>query len=234
MPKLIAAIIRHADYQQLPETPSAHQPFPLTGEGEVQARQAGVLLRESIGTHRWTLSSSVDCSNLLRAWQTAQLIIGELGDLFHTPAQLGGYDALAERSLGSANNLTISQIEAVIRDDPRYSELVTDWKSSSRFCLPLQGAESLMQAGERVAAHMNHQMEVLAENSDTDTLKLFIGHGAAFRHAAHHLGILKYEQIAELSMHHAQPVYLEYLPGSGWQHIAGEWKVRSKISDYTD
>mgnify|MGYP001827159641 FL=1 len=234
MPKVIAALIRHADYQQLPDTPSAHQPFPLTSEGIAQAHQAGAVLREAVVINRWTLSSSVDSSQLLRAWQTSQIITEELFDLFPTPPQVHSFDELAERGLGSANNLTISQIEAIIRDDPRFPELPADWKSNSRFRLPLQGAESLLDAGERVAAHLKCRMRELVENAAADTLKLFIGHGAAFRHAAFHLGVLEYEQIAQLSMYHAQPVFLEYLSGDEWRHIGGEWKVRTKTNAYTD
>ena len=44
MPRLIAALIRHGDYRQLPDTPSAHQPFPLTDLGEHQAREAAAAL----------------------------------------------------------------------------------------------------------------------------------------------------------------------------------------------
>ena len=234
MPKLIAALIRHADYRQLPDTPSAHQPFPLTGEGEAQARQAGVALRDTVTSNGWTLSPVLDSSPLLRAWQTAQIISAELADLFPGPAQINGFEALAERGLGSANNLSIKQIEAVIHEDPRFPDLPADWKSNSRFRLPLLGAESLMESGERVARHMEQQMAALATHTETDTLKLFFGHGAAFRHAAYHLGVLPFEQIARLSMFHASPVYLEYRPLSGWQHIAGAWKVRTADSIYSD
>ena len=234
MPRLIAALIRHGDYRQLPETPSAHQPFPLTAEGEAQARQAGTALCETVASKGWALSPSVDSSQLLRAWQTAEIITDKLHEHFPKPPKLLGFDNLAERGLGSAANLTISQIEAIIREDPRFPELAADWKSNSRFRLPLQGAESLLEAGERVAAHINRRMQAQAEDTETDTLKLFIGHGAAFRHAAYHLGVLAYEQIAQLSMHHAQPVFLEYLSADEWRHIGGEWKVRSEHSEYID
>ena len=234
MPKLIAALIRHGDYRQLPETPSAHQPFPLTAEGEAQARQAGAALRETVQASGWTLSPSVDSSQLLRAWQTAQIINEELTAQFAAPPEVTGFDDLAERGLGSAANLTITAIEAIIREDPRFAALPTDWKSNSHFRLPLQGAESLLEAGERVAAHINARMESLAGQVSGDTLKLFIGHGAAFRHAAYHMGILAFEQIAQLSMYHAQPVFLEYRAQQGWQHIGGEWKVRARHSEYTD
>jgi 2,3-bisphosphoglycerate-dependent phosphoglycerate mutase len=67
-----------------------------------------------------------------------------------------------------------------------------------------------------------------------DTLQLFVGHGAAFRHAAHCLGVLAFEQIARLSMYHARPVYLEYLPDGRWQHIGGAWKMRAGSAGHTD
>jgi len=234
MPRLIAALIRHGDYRQLPDTPSAHQPFPLTAGGEGQAREAGIMLRETIDSHGWLLWPRVDSSQLLRAWQTAQIIIDQLAGCFPTPPRLNGFDDLAERGLGSAANLSIAAIEAVVHEDPRFPDLPPDWKSNSRFRLPLQGAESLLEAGERVAAHIGRQMESLATNAAVDTLRLFVGHGAAFRHAAYHMGVLSFEQIAQLSMHHAQPVFLEYVPNGVWRHIAGEWKIRAGPSEHTD
>jgi len=127
--------------------------------------------------------------------------------------------------MGSAANLTIQQVESVIREDPRYEALPQDWKSNSRFCLPLQGAESLIQAGERVAKHLKTAMQQLEEQADVDTVKVFVGHGAATRHAAYVLGVLQFEEIARLSMYHAEPVYLEYNKNC-WEHVAGNWKVR--------
>jgi len=234
MPRLIAALIRHGDYRQLPDTPSAHQPFPLTSGGEDQARAAGIMLRKTIDSHGWLLSPRVDSSQLLRAWQTAQIIIDQLAGRFPAPPRLNGFDDLAERGLGSAANLSIASIEAVVHEDPRFPDLPPDWKSNSRFRLPLQGAESLLEAGERVAAHIGRQMESLATDAAVDTLKLFVGHGAAFRHAAYHMGVLSFEQIAQLSMYHAQPVFLEYVPNGVWRHIAGEWKIRAGPSEYPD
>ena len=111
MPKLIAALIRHAEYQQLPNTPSAHQPFPLTPNGETQAHQAGIKLRQLIIDNGWTLTPAIDSSQLLRAWQTAQILAEELSHHSPTPPQLTGFDDLAERGLGSANNLSIQDID---------------------------------------------------------------------------------------------------------------------------
>ena len=234
MPRLIAALIRHGDYHQLPDTPSAHQPFPLNAAGEQQARKAGAALRRTLAEHGWSLHPEVDSSQLQRAWQTANIIIGQLDGLFPAPPQVAGFDDLAERGLGSAANLSVSTIAQVIREDPRFDELPADWKSNSRFRLPLQGAESLLEAGQRVAAHIERQMAALSTEIERDTLKLFVGHGAAFRHAAHHMGVLAFEQIAQLSMYHAQPVFLEYLIDHAWRHVGGEWKVRARHSEYTD
>jgi 2,3-bisphosphoglycerate-dependent phosphoglycerate mutase len=228
MPRLIAAIVRHGAYRQLPDTPSAHQPFPLVAAGEQQAREAAAGLRRLLAERQLSLFPQVDSSQLLRAWQTAQIMLQELTDLFPQPPGLNGFDELAERSVGSAANLSIARIEAVVREDPRYPELPPDWKSDSRFRLPLQGAESLLQAGERVAAHLRTRMSALAETARADTLKLFVGHGAAFRHAAYHLGVLAYDDIKRLSMHHARPVLLEYRPEGPWRHVGGEWKMRGE------
>jgi broad specificity phosphatase PhoE len=234
MPRVIAALIRHGDYHQLPGVPSAHQPFPLTELGEYQSREAADEVADILDANQWQLHPVVDSSNLLRAWQTAGIMVEHLLDHFPEPGELCSFDGLAERGLGSANNLTTELIQQTILKDPRFDPLPPDWKSNSQFRLPLQGAESLLEAGERVAAHLVTRMRVLKAGARGDTLKLFVGHGAAFRHAAFHLGILRFEEIARLSMYHASSVYLEYLGDREWQHIAGQWKVRSEQNEYSD
>jgi len=233
MSRRIAAIIRHGDYHQLAGAPSAHQPFPLNSAGENHARKAANLIDEAVQRHAWHLSPEIDCSNMLRGWQTARIIADSLNTGSAEAFRLESFDELAERSVGCAANLTADQIQQIIHDDPRYPELPENWKSNSEYCLPLQGAESLLQAGERVAAHLVKRMSVLPADG-TDVLKLFVGHGAAFRHAAYHLGVLEYEEIARMSMYHGQPVFLEYLDNDSWQHVEGEWKIREIDSSYND
>jgi 2,3-bisphosphoglycerate-dependent phosphoglycerate mutase len=99
--------------------------------------------------------------------------------------------------------------------------------------LPLPGAESLLQAGERVAGHLSESMAALPPD-DHDRVKVFVGHGAAFRHAAYHLGVLAFEQLRQLSMFHCQPLMLEYLPDGSWRHVGGDWKVREESGRFTD
>jgi len=229
MPRVIAALLRHGEYRQLADTPSAHQPFPLTESGFRQAREAAPMLRERCVAEGWQLHPVIDSSNLLRGWQTARELADTLADLVGERFDVEGHDALAERGLGSAANLTVGQIEDIIATDPRFSPMPPDWKSNSRYRLPLQGAESLIEAGARVAGHIRQRVEHLAAQVSVDTVQVFVGHGAAFRHAAFHLGSLAFDDIRRLSMHHARPVYLlAAQAGMPWQHIAGEWKMRSR------
>jgi 2,3-bisphosphoglycerate-dependent phosphoglycerate mutase len=232
MARLIAALIRHGDYRQRPNTPSAHQPYPLNAEGEAQAARAAAAIGAEARAQGWRLIDPIDSSQLLRAWQTARIIGLALNADREPPIE--GFDALAERGLGSAANLNQDEIAAVLRDDPRYPEPPPNWKADSHYRLPLQGAESLLEAGERVAAHLQTRMQALRGQADGDSLKLFVGHGAAFRHAAYRLGVLRFEDIARLSMYHASPVYLELLADGSWQQVAGDWKLRRSNSEFTD
>jgi 2,3-bisphosphoglycerate-dependent phosphoglycerate mutase len=233
MTRRIAALLRHGDYRQLPGAPSAHQPFPLTEAGEQQASEAAALLADDIQEHGWQLQAVIDSSCLLRGWQTAMLVSEQLRRLSDTACEVRSFPALAERCVGSAANLTIAEIEAIVEADPRYPPLPENWKSDSHFCLPLQGAESLMQAGERVAVHLRERMALHAEAAH-DCIKLFVGHGAAFRHAACVLGAMPFEDIARLSMYHARPVYLEVSDSGDWRHIGGEWMIRDNRDDSID
>ncbi len=221
---MIAALIRHGEYHQLVDTPSAHQPFPLTTEGEAQAREAAGTLWRMLEERGWRLLPTIDSSRMLRGWQTAQIITEQLSGLCGTPLQVESFDQLAERGVGCTANLSIAQIEEILHHDPRFPDPPAGWKANSHYRLPLQGAESLMEAGARVAGHLRRRA---AEENGDNTVKLFVGHGAAFRHAAHHLGVLSFEDIARLSMHHGQPVFLQSADDGCWRRVAGEWKLRT-------
>ena len=233
MARLIAALIRHGDYHQLPDTPSAHQPYPLNSEGETQAQEGAQLLQDMIVRNDWTLVPSIDSSRLLRAWQTAVIFSDRLAELASSRLCVESYDELAERGVGCLANLTTAQIEAVLRQDPRVPDPPADWKADSHYRLPLQGAESLLQAGERVACHLSKSMEALSP-ANHDRVKIFVGHGAAFRHAAYQFGVLGMEQLRQLSMYHCRPVMIEHLSRGQWRHVEGEWKVRSRHDIFTD
>jgi len=219
---MIFIFFRHADYNQLENVPSAHQPFALNEEGIKQAEQGAAMLSQLLSDNNWHCQPVIHSSRMLRAWQTADILRQHITqDMF-----IETFDALAERSMGCLANLTVQQINQVIADDPRIENVPADWKRNSKFCLPYQGAESLMMAGERVAEHIDNQMQKLKQQKMHETqVQLFVGHGAAFRHAAYHLGILAFDDIAKLSMYHAQPLAFS-TDDNGYRHIAGDWKVR--------
>lgn len=232
MAKLVLAFARHADYAQLAATPSAHQPFALNAVGVEQAESQARLFAESLQQKGWQLLPEIACSTMLRAWQTAQVFKETLQPSANNQLQIRCYEELAERSVGSVANLSVTQIEQIIDADPRYDSLPDSWKSDSHFCLPFQGAESLLDAGQRVASCLQQQLDKAA-HSDLTQVQLVVGHGASFRHAAYHLGIIEFDMIAKLSMYHAQPLLFEYDNGD-WQHIAGEWKLRQPKREAID
>ena len=217
----IAALVRHGDYHQLADVPSAQQPFALTDEGRAQAQKGAQELIEIITAHSWSMYPDIDSSNMLRAWQTAQIFAQVCG-----AKSVTSFDSLAERGLGCAANLTLAQIESILHDDPRYPPPPLNWKADSHYRLPLQGAESLIEAGRRVADHVEQRMAALANGE----VGVFVGHGAAFRYAAFHLGALELERVAALSMHHGRPLLLESGADGRWRHVAGDWKLRAKGS----
>ena len=220
---MFAALVRHGEYHQPPGVPSAHLPHPLTETGLRQARQCAHEITALAASESWTVHPVIDSSSLLRAWQTATVMAEAMGGAFH----VAPFDALAERSLGSAANLTIEAIEAILAEDPRYATPPADWKSSADYKLPLLGAESLQESGERVASHLTQRTSEIAAQDSEPTLKLFVGHGAAFRHAAAQLGALQPGEVSQLSMHHGRAVVFEVAPGRPWRRVAGEWKPRS-------
>jgi broad specificity phosphatase PhoE len=223
-PSSVLALIRHGDYRQPTDVPSALLPYSLTSKGEQQALECAGLLQHYATAKHLTFNPIIDCSRQLRAYQTARGIIAglELPDLL--PRE---YEALAERSVGALANLNLQQISAIVDADPRHSALPHNWKASSDFCLPYQGAESLRQAGDRVAQHLESTWQTLAPRQ----LKLIVGHGAAIRHAAARLGIIGEADIPALSMHHARPVYIQRDEAGDWQRLDGDWKIRQKAGD---
>ncbi|WP_017446169.1 histidine phosphatase family protein [Gayadomonas joobiniege] len=224
----IIAFIRHAHYLQQVDAPSAFQPHPLSEQGWQQAVQCAQQISEFCSKYAGR-PIYLHCSSLLRAWQTADAIATQLDNKNISVCAFRQTEQLCERSVGGLANLTVADIEQILQQDPRVKDLPKDWKSDSYFCLPVPGAESLMQAGQRVATYIQSQIS----NEPVNSLHLFVGHGASIRHAAYQLGILKFEQIKQLSMHYAQPVIYQKTD-AGYRIMLGEWKVRAKHSQYRD
>lgn len=226
---MLIALIRHADYHQRKDSPSAQQPYPLTDAGAIEAAAQAQLLQRRAQGEGWQIGPQLHCSNLLRAWQTAHIFAQQLNQSCDQGFRVSETPELIERSVGSLANLTLEEIEQVLTEDPRYSSAPLGWKSDPHYRLPVNGAESLQEAGLRVARFIEAQRKTLHPQQ----LQLFFGHGAAFRHAACHMGVITERQTTQLSMYHAQPVILKLTKGQ-WQHIAGEWKQRAAGSKVTD
>jgi broad specificity phosphatase PhoE len=236
MVRRVLAWIRHGEYAQPPGVPSAHLPHGLTLRGQEQARVAARAVCQFAQQHRLTIDPVIDSSRLRRAWETADTMAHELEQLVG-PARpveefrVEEFDALAERGLGAAANLTIEEIEAVLAADPRFELPAPGWKRDPSYVLPLPGAESLEQAGRRVAGHVLARLRALPS---AEWLKVFVGHGGAFRHAARHLGVLSSEDVQRLSMQHGAPIYLEqgldYSTGDRLVHTGGAWGQRGSAA----
>ncbi|MDG6773715.1 histidine phosphatase family protein [Thiomicrorhabdus sp. ZW0627] len=229
-PRLYLAFVRHGDYQQKDQVPSALQPYGLTNLGCEQAFESAIRIQQFAEEYDCEIDPTVVSSTLLRAWQTADYIAQGL----QIPYQIRQTAKLVERSVGAAANLTVSEIEAILEEDPRYPNPPKQWKSDSDYKLPFEGAESLMQAGQRVADEITQTFSELSENAGYNTLKIMVGHGASFRHAAHILGVLEREEIRGLSMYYGVPVFFEYHPHEtpAWRKVAGDWKVRQQASQH--
>ncbi|SNT28040.1 histidine phosphatase family protein [Tropicimonas sediminicola] len=220
------ALIRHGAYHQRAGAPSALQPYPLTNEGAQQARDCGTEIAQLLEGSAFRLDSVVHSSCQLRAWQTARIASDVLLERGFEITEIHQSPALSERSVGSAANLTLEEIEAVLAEDPRFDTPPPGWKSDSDYRLPLQGAESMTMAGTRVAGYLRHIVETASTNGHAPLLTLIFGHGASFRHAARNLGVLRRSDIPKLSMYHARPLRLCYNQDGSWAHSGGHWKQR--------
>lgn len=225
--KSYVAFLRHGAYHQRDGAPSARQPFALTETGVDQARAGAAALATMIADRDLSPEPIIYASHQLRAWQTAHELLTQLRALGHHLDRIAETPALAERGVGSVANLTVAEIESVLRDDPRYALPTAGWKSDSDYRLPFEGAESLMEAGARVARH-------LETTAKPGKLTIHVGHGASFRHACHHLGLVEQDQIARISMFHARPSLICHDPHGKWSHLAGAWKIRGAKDEPKD
>jgi broad specificity phosphatase PhoE len=240
MAKRVLAWIRHGEYAQPSGVPSAHLPHGLTPRGREQAREAARVVWRHAQRHGLELDPVVDSSRLRRAWETADVMARELESLGSEKLVVREFDALMERCLGAAANLTLEQIEAVLADDPRFERPQSGWKRDAHYTLPLPGAESLARAGERVARHVRARMRGLdaddstaSKSSSKPRLVLFVGHGGAFRQAASELGVLSPAEVQRLSMQYGVPIFFEFHAsrdenegGERWLRVEGDWRER--------
>ena len=229
---LVLAVLRHADYLQPPDVPSAWLPWPLSERGVEQARQAAATIAGFLKARSLECLPTIDSSRMLRAWQTADIIGQQLQADLGRAFAIDEFEALAERSVGAVANLGVAQIEGILAEDPRYEVPPPGWKSMSDYKLPFQGAESLNEAGVRVAAHLEQVWRDSLDRGEAG-LKIIVGHGASIRHAARQMGLLTADGVGRVSMHHAQPIFLSRDTGD-WQIIEGNWKPRAGMDEAGD
>lgn len=209
--------LRHAIYEQPKQVPSALLPHPLTSVGRVQATEGAKKITDFIQNHQINFPIKIETSSLLRAYETGTIIKNALENQYNIDILMQETDELTERRLGAMANLTVKAIEEIVNKDPRYPSPPKNWKSTSDYKLPYIGCESLNEAGKRIVNYI--------EANHFDGLRILVGHGASFRHAAKALNILKAEDIPKLSMHYATPLLFKYVNGK-WEHIDGKWKIR--------
>jgi 2,3-bisphosphoglycerate-dependent phosphoglycerate mutase len=110
--------------------------------------------------------------------------------------------------------------------DPRLGTLPDGWRRMPEFRLPVQGAESLMQAGARTATRVATSLDSIPAEDPRDLMRIFVAHSGCLRHAVVQLGALDVRVVPGLSMDFAQVVFVEKLPNGDWVHIAGQFKKR--------
>lgn len=227
----VAGLVRHGDFGRPPNTASAHRPTPLSTLGRSQARASVDSILALCDEHKLELDATIEASQLLRAWETATIMADELGKRLGRAFRIEQRDELIERGLGSCANLTFDEIEAVLARDPRLGPLPANWRRTPEFRLPVQGAESLMQAGARTAVRIASSIDAIPESAPAepprDVLRLFVAHSGCLRHAVVNLGALEMRAVSGLSMDFCQTVLVEKLESGDWVHLAGEWKKHS-------
>lgn len=219
----VAAFVRHGHFDRPEGTASAHSPRPLSPTGRAQADGAAARIAALCADHGLEIDKRIEASQLLRAWETANVLSASLERETGRRHHVIQRDELIERGLGSAANLSLDQIATLLAADPRIGPLPEGWRRMPEFRLPLPGAESLMQAGARVAARVAASVDSIPDDDPTDVARLFVAHSGCLRHAAVVLGAIDVRHVAGLSLGFLGCVLLEKLPSGQWVHLAGEF-----------
>jgi 2,3-bisphosphoglycerate-dependent phosphoglycerate mutase len=219
--RIVAAIARHGALERPKGVPSAQLLYPLTSQGREQAASLAQRLLAYSDQHALTLHPVIDASPLLSAFETATIVAEALSRATHRPFRVDQHDVLCARSFGPAANLTIAEIEDLLAGDARCGRPPPGWRHFPEFALPFPGAESLRDAGQRVAEHLRASAARLATKSRASKLQLFVSHSCALRYASVELGVLDAARAGNLGMHHCEPILLEAQPSGSWQHLDG-------------
>ncbi|HIF94587.1 MAG: phosphoglycerate mutase family protein [Myxococcales bacterium] len=220
----VAAFVRHGHFDRPDQVASAHSLFPLSATGRDQARNAADPILDCCEELGLELDLRIEVSQLLRAWETANLIAESLHNRTGKRFHVIGHNELVERGMGSCANMTFDAVRDILAEDPRLGPLPEGWRRMPEFRLPVQGAESLMQAGARTAARVATSLDSIPAEDSRDLMRLFVAHSGCLRHAAVALGALDVRIVPGLSMDFAQTIYLEKLLNGDWIQLAGQFK----------
>jgi 2,3-bisphosphoglycerate-dependent phosphoglycerate mutase len=220
----VAGLVRHGHFSRPEETASAHRVLPLSDEGRAQARAGADAILMLCQKQNLELDTTIEVSQLLRAWETGTTLADRFSEKLGISFDVTEHDEIIERGIGSCANLRFDEIEAVLALDPRLDPLPAGWRRMPEFRLPVQGAESLMQAGARTGAHIAASVESIPDDDPRDLLRLFVAHSGCLRHAAVHLGVVEISEVSGLSMDFCQTILIEKSESNGWERKAGDWK----------
>ena len=220
----VAAFVRHGHFDRPPETASAHQLLPLSQEGRDQARATASILAGHAKDHGLEIDPTIEASPLLRAWETARILAETLGSLTGQTLRVEEQAALMERGLGSCANLRFDEIAHILGLDPRLAPLPEGWRRIPDFRLPVPGAESLLEAGQRTAKRIEGSLDGLPVEDGVDRMRVFVAHSGCLRHAAVHLGALAVGEVRARSMAFAQAILIERHEDGRWTLLEGDWQ----------
>ena len=220
----VSVLVRHGHFDRPEDTASAHSLLPLSETGHAQAEAAARVIAGRCAEHGLAIDKRIEASQLLRAWQTANVLSEQLTQYTDTKHHVIQRDELIERGLGSAANLTFTRIGELVAADSRLGPLPEGWRRTPEFRLPFPGAESLMDAGKRVAGRIETSMDSISDEDPSDIARLFVAHSGCLRHASVVLGALDVRLVSGLSMDFVQAILLEKLPDGSWVQLAGEFQ----------
>lgn len=220
----VAVLVRHGHFERPDGTASAHSLLPLSATGHAQAAAEVRTIAEMCAEQGLAIDRRIESSQLLRAWQTANVLAEGLAAHTGEEHHVIQRDEMIERGLGSGANLTFDRIADLVKADPRLGALPEGWRRMPEFRLPFPGAESLMDAGKRTAARIDQSLESIPEDDPRDVARLFVAHSGCLRHAAVVLGALDVRDVAGLSMDFVQAVLVEREARGRWRVIAGEFR----------
>jgi 2,3-bisphosphoglycerate-dependent phosphoglycerate mutase len=223
--RVVCLVTRHARYEQPLGVVGAHLPYPLTGEGKAEARAAADRVLAFVAAYRCDLETVIDCSSLLRAYETAWILSRALTERRREPFTVREFPELTERSVGAATNLSLREIDSVMQRDPRMDEAPAGWERDPHYRLPFPGAESLVEAGARVARHIREAAEAIRRRGGgEDRMKIVVGHSGSLLHALVHLGAFDLDAVSELTLPYARPVPIaQDAEAGGWNLLDRTW-----------